>query len=123
MPAPVVVTVPDAPVVSGDHNALMAAAGIDPSDYGYAEFIISHEGHWDPCVVNGGAHDCSYAVNGGQRAYGIGQALPGSKMAAYGADWATNVVTQLKWFVAYIHGSHGGTFASNYAFWVANNWY
>ena len=35
-------------------------------------------------------------------AYGIPQALPGSKMASVGADWRTNPVTQITWGLGYI---------------------
>lgn len=37
------------------------------------------------------------AQNGSSGAYGIPQALPGSKMATAGADWATNAGTQIEW--------------------------
>jgi len=40
-------------------------------------------------------------------AYGIPQALPGSKMAAYGADWQTNPATQIAWGLGYITGRYG----------------
>ncbi len=40
-------------------------------------------------------------------AYGIPQAMPGSKMAAFGADWQTNPVTQIKWGLSYIKGRYG----------------
>lgn len=111
-----------APVTTADGNATMAAIGISPSDYGFVQFIVAHEGHWDPCVVNGGAHDCSYAVSGGQRAYGVCQSLPGSKMASAGADWATNAVTQLAWCNSYAVGRYG-SWANAYAFWIAHNWW
>ncbi|WP_442939220.1 NlpC/P60 family protein [Nonomuraea sp. SYSU D8015] len=35
-------------------------------------------------------------------AYGIPQALPGSKMASAGKDWATNPATQIEWGLGYI---------------------
>lgn len=35
-------------------------------------------------------------------AYGIPQALPGSKMSARGKDWATNPATQIEWGLDYI---------------------
>lgn len=41
------------------------------------------------------------------RAYGIGQALPPTKMAAYGADWMTNPDTQLNWMIGYVEGRYG----------------
>ncbi|MDL9979951.1 lytic transglycosylase domain-containing protein [Microbacterium candidum] len=40
-------------------------------------------------------------------AYGIPQALPGSKMGAYGADWQTNPATQIQWGLGYISGRYG----------------
>lgn len=39
-------------------------------------------------------------------AHGIPQALPGSKMSKYGADWATNPVTQIKWGLDYIKSKY-----------------
>lgn len=40
-------------------------------------------------------------------AYGIPQALPGSKMASVGADWQTNPATQITWGLNYIAGRYG----------------
>jgi hypothetical protein len=40
-------------------------------------------------------------------AYGIPQALPGSKMASAGADWQTNPATQIKWGLGYIQSIYG----------------
>lgn len=48
-----------------------------------------------------------YANNTSSGAYGIPQALPGSKMAAAGADWATNPDTQIRWGLGYIMGRYG----------------
>lgn len=42
------------------------------------------------------------ASNGSSGAYGIPQAYPGSKMAAYGDDWKTNPATQIAWGLNYI---------------------
>jgi len=39
-------------------------------------------------------------------AYGIPQALPGSKMASEGSDWRTNPATQIKWGLKYIEGRY-----------------
>jgi len=47
------------------------------------------------------------ATNQSSGAYGIPQALPGSKMAAYGSDWQTNPATQIKWGLHYIDGRYG----------------
>ncbi|WP_237417575.1 lytic transglycosylase domain-containing protein [Actinomadura rayongensis] len=40
-------------------------------------------------------------------AYGIPQALPGSKMASAGSDWRTSARTQIKWGLGYIKSRHG----------------
>jgi hypothetical protein len=47
------------------------------------------------------------AYNAGSGAYGIPQALPGSKMASVGADWETNPATQITWGLNYIQGRYG----------------
>ncbi|GAB2513674.1 lytic transglycosylase domain-containing protein [Paramicrobacterium agarici] len=48
-----------------------------------------------------------YAHNASSGAYGIPQALPGSKMASAGADWQTNPATQISWGLGYISGRYG----------------
>ena len=47
------------------------------------------------------------AYNSGSGAYGIPQALPGSKMASAGGDWQTSAVTQVRWGLGYISGRYG----------------
>lgn len=47
------------------------------------------------------------ADNPSSSAYGIPQALPGNRMAAYGKDWRTNPVVQIKWGLDYIENRHG----------------
>ena len=47
------------------------------------------------------------AENSSSGAYGIPQALPGSKMATAGADWATNAGTQVEWGLGYITARYG----------------
>jgi len=55
-------------------------------------------------------------------AYGIPQALPGSKMAAYGADWQTNPATQIQWGLGYITGRYG-TPCGAWAHSQSTGWY
>lgn len=55
-------------------------------------------------------------------AYGIPQALPGSKMATAGADWQTNPATQITWGLNYISGVYG-TPCGAWGHSVAKNWY
>jgi resuscitation-promoting factor RpfB len=40
-------------------------------------------------------------------AYGIPQALPGSKMSSAGPNWRSDASTQIKWGLGYIKGSYG----------------
>jgi hypothetical protein len=47
------------------------------------------------------------AENPSSGAYGIPQALPGSKMASVAADWKTNPATQITWGLGYIQGRYG----------------
>ncbi|MEU2899424.1 lytic transglycosylase domain-containing protein [Streptomyces sp. NPDC006967] len=55
-------------------------------------------------------------------AYGLVQALPGSKMSSAGADWATNPATQIKWGLGYMDGRYGSPCGA-WSFWQANHWY
>ena len=47
------------------------------------------------------------AYNPAGPAYGIPQSLPGSKMAAVGADWRTSYQTQVTWGIIYIMDRYG----------------
>lgn len=62
------------------------------------------------------------ASNPSSGAYGIPQALPGSKMSAYGSDWRNNPVTQIQWGLAYIKGSYGSPCGAWGAF-QSKGWY
>ena len=62
------------------------------------------------------------AQNGSSGAYGIPQALPGSKMATAGEDWATNAGTQIEWGLSYITGRYG-TPCGAWAKSQASGWY
>uniref|UniRef100_A0A942T0K4 Transglycosylase SLT domain-containing protein n=1 Tax=Neobacillus citreus TaxID=2833578 RepID=A0A942T0K4_9BACI len=55
-------------------------------------------------------------------AYGIPQALPGSKMATAGADWQTNPATQITWGLNYISGVYG-TPCGAWGHSQSYNWY
>jgi hypothetical protein len=62
------------------------------------------------------------AQNKSSGAYGIPQALPGSKMASAGADWQTNPATQITWGLGYISARYGTPCAA-YAHLQSSNWY
>ena len=48
-----------------------------------------------------------HATNPTSGAYGIPQALPGSKMASAGPNWRTNAITQIAWGLGYIRARYG----------------
>ncbi|GIJ00632.1 uncharacterized protein YabE (DUF348 family) [Sediminihabitans luteus] len=62
------------------------------------------------------------AHNASSGAYGIPQALPGTKMASAGADWKTNAATQIEWGLGYIANRYG-TPCSAWAHSVDVGWY
>jgi hypothetical protein len=55
-------------------------------------------------------------------AYGIPQALPGSKMASAGADWRTNPRTQIAWGLSYIASTYGSPCAA-WSHSQSSGWY
>jgi hypothetical protein len=77
-------------------RALLAEFGFSESQFGCLDSLWERESHWNV-----------YADNPSSSAYGIPQALPGSKMASAGADWATNPVTQIRWGLGYIEDRYG----------------
>ena len=56
-------------------------------------------------------------------AYGIPQALPGSKMSKYGSDWRTNARTQIEWGLSYIAGRYGNPCNAWHAWNAHGGWY
>jgi cell pole-organizing protein PopZ len=62
------------------------------------------------------------AQNSSSGAYGIGQALPGSKMASAGSDWRTNGKTQVDWTLSYMNGRYGSPCGA-WNFWQSKHWY
>lgn len=64
----------------------------------------------------------SYSKNSSSGAYGIPQALPGSKMASAGSDWETNYQTQIKWGLSYIQGRYGSP-SNAWSHFQSKGWY
>jgi hypothetical protein len=73
--------------------------------------IVDHESTWN-----------YRAQNPSSGAYGLVQALPGSKMSSAGADWQTNPATQIKWGLNYMNERYGSPCGA-WSFWQANSWY
>lgn len=92
-------------------QALLADYGWSLEQFGCLDSLWTRESNWR---VN--------ADNPSSSAYGIPQALPGSKMSSAGADWATNPVTQIRWGLGYIadrYGSPCGAWSHS----QGNGWY
>jgi hypothetical protein len=71
-------------------------ARLSPAQYRCVVTLWTRESHWNPRDFN--------PASG---AYGIPQAVPGSKMASKGSDWRTNPITQVRWGLSYIAARYG----------------
>jgi hypothetical protein len=110
------------PAVGGEENlsaqdpqtvaeALLSKFGFDSSQMSCLVPLWMGESGWR---IN--------AENASSGAYGIPQALPGSKMATAGADWRTSAVTQIEWGLGYIHDRYG-TPCGAWGFKQSHGWY
>lgn len=109
-------------------NAALAVDGSAASAQAAARQMMASYG-WDDtqfqCLVNLWQRESHWnyqAENPSSGAYGIPQALPGSKMGSVAADWATNPVTQITWGLQYIEGRYGSPCSA----WAHSNsvgWY
>ncbi|ACZ31740.1 G5 domain protein [Xylanimonas cellulosilytica DSM 15894] len=88
------------PVMSGSPRAigqeLAAARGWTGDQWQCLDSLFQKESGWNPS-----------AQNRSSGAYGIPQALPGSKMGTVAGDWRTNPATQITWGLNYIEGRYG----------------
>jgi hypothetical protein len=75
--------------------ALMLRAGFGISQFPCLDKLWKKESGWN-----------EEAENPSSGAYGIPQALPGSKMGSVASDWRTNPATQIKWGLNYIEGRY-----------------
>lgn len=99
---------------SGGGGGAPAAGTPDPGSAQAIGYKMVHDRGWGDdqynCLVslwNRESHWNVYAYNAGSGAYGIPQALPGSKMASAGPDWQNNAATQITWGLGYITGRYG----------------
>ncbi|MDO8106785.1 ubiquitin-like domain-containing protein [Isoptericola sp. b441] len=90
---------------------LVLARGWSQQEFACLDSLWTRESNWRVDAHN---------VSSG--AYGIPQALPGSKMGSVGADWRTNPATQITWGLNYIAGRYGTPCAA-WAFSNAHHWY
>lgn len=89
-----IVTVPSEDVKKFAFDQVMATWG-DANEFSCLDHLWQRESGWRTTAGN--------IISG---AYGIPQALPGSKMAQFGEDWRDNPITQVKWGLSYITGRY-----------------
>jgi hypothetical protein len=89
----------------------MARQIVGAGQYQCFSNIVSRESGWN-----------YQATNASSGAYGLVQALPGSKMASAGADWRTNPATQIKWGLNYMNSRYDSPCGA-WSFWQANHYY
>ncbi len=92
-------------------KALLPQFGFGADQFSCLDSIYSQESGWN-----------THADNPSSSAYGIPQALPGSKMASAGADWATNPATQIEWGLGYIRDRYGSPCGA-WGFKQSHGWY
>jgi hypothetical protein len=106
--------VPTAPPDPGTAQSIaykmLPSFGFSTDQFGCLNDIWTRESGW------------RYNAENASGAYGIPQALPGSKMASAGADWMTNPATQISWGLGYIKSVYG-TPCDAWSFWQAHSWY
>ncbi len=104
-------TPPDPGTAQSTAYNMMASFGFSPQTYfGCLVDIWNRESGW------------VYDAENASGAYGIPQALPGSKMASAGADWQTDPATQIRWGLGYIKTTYGNP-CSAWAFEEADGYY
>jgi resuscitation-promoting factor RpfB len=117
---------------AGGAGGVAGGVAVAPPDPGTAQRIaynmLSSFG-WAPstyysCLNNIYTRESGWRYNAenASGAYGIPQALPGSKMATAGADWMTNPATQIKWGLGYIQTRYGNP-CSAWSYWEAHSYY
>jgi resuscitation-promoting factor RpfB len=99
--APTPVVAPNPGTAQSIAYNLLASFGFATSQFSCLQELWNRESGW--------SYDAENPTSG---AYGIPQALPGSKMASAGADWQTNPKTQIEWGLGYIKDVYGSPCAA-----------
>lgn len=82
-------------------QGMLASFGWSSDQFGCLNSLWMRESGWNV-----------HALNASSGAYGIPQALPGSKMAGAGPDWQDNPATQIRWGLGYIKSRYGSPCAA-----------
>ena len=94
---------------SGSHEDWMAAAGISAGDYGYVNYIISHESGWRPNATNG-------------KYWGLYQTSKARLTSDCGSNWVNDPVCQLRSATKYATSRYG-SWSNAYNRWRAQGWW
>lgn len=92
----------------GSHTDWLAAAGVDPGNYGYIDYIFSHESGWRPNAVSGNGY------------VGLGQTSL-SNLSSACPNWQSDPICQIIFFSRY--SSRYGGWAGSYNFWSTHHWW
>jgi hypothetical protein len=101
---------PSPSTAQGIAYKMLASFGFSTSQWGCLDNLWQQESGWNVYAENPSG------------AYGIPQALPGSKMASAGPDWQGNATTQIKWGLGYIKDIYS-TPCGAWDHEVADGWY
>lgn len=92
-------------------RAILSDYGWGATQFTYLTELWTRESNWE-----------WNASNASSGAYGIPQALPGTKMASYGPNWRTTGQTQVQWGEDYILARYGSP-AAAWAHEESTGWY
>ena len=92
-------------------QAMLGSFGWSSSQFSCLDPLWEHESRWSVT-----------AANPGSGAFGIPQALPGSRMASAGPDWQTSAATQITWGLRYIRDTYDSPCAA-WSHEQATGWY
>jgi hypothetical protein len=92
-------------------QAMLGSFGWSSGQFSCLDPLWEHESRWSVT-----------AANPGSGAFGIPQALPGSRMASAGPDWQTSAATQITWGLRYIRDTYGSPCAA-WSHEQATGWY
>ena len=92
-------------------RSMLSSYGWSSSQFSCLDTMWTRESGWR---VN--------AENPSSGAYGIPQALPGSKMASAGPNWQSDAATQIRWGLNYIASRYDSP-CQAWALWQSQGWY
>ena len=102
---------PSPSTAQGIAYKMLASFGFSTSQWGCLDDLWQQESGWNV-----------YAENPYSAAYGIPQAVPGSKMSSAGPNWRSNARTQIRWGLRYIRDRYGSP-RQAWAHEVGSGWY